>query len=1072
MDESPTRTRGSKLGLTDGDKRWETPELAEPGRSLFLNGFLVSGTFNSIEMHEALVHPAMFAHPNPKHVAIVGGLRVGAVKEVLKHKTVQSAVLVQQDEELVQVCRQFFPKMSDCSDLEGRAPDCFEDEHVTVFYQDPKQYFAQDKANQFDVIIVNDKDPRHAPEIFSDEFYISNLVKSLSPEGVMMIYVGTAADIDDPRADKGVLFVREQLIRQLEANPEVEAMLVYEEARSGFFDPRSMLIICKSDKCRSRWYSRSDQVDFAIYNRIVKTQSEQRALMHYDGTTQFTYSLTPKAWETVYCRREPTPFECAYLHLDPARPLHDLYLEDANKSSFRVESKRTMSTRENGTEEEVVESRVYATVNIPEGSYIMPKHLASSLVLTQRNLEGLQSNLNVGAVLGSYLVFDEFHLFPHQAAATTLQLLRTVGKIAPFVLMTATFTQSMLQEIESLLGAKLIRPLDEEILQIETARGERSRKERLYCVVEHEINAQDVYTAHQQRSLAICNTVDRAITLYDGLLKQGCCPVPFINLISEDVYESLRKAKKPEERQAILQKIVSIFQDHLMAEPKDTWVMLLHSRFERPHRQVKEELLQTFWGKDGIKATLPVSLIVVATQVVEVGLDISAQTLHTELAPAANIFQRAGRCARIPGEQGTVYVYQVPLDKNGNPSYAPYGDTKLEKGVCKLTWDALQDRNNCPLYFQQEQEVINIAHTAADRHMLDEMKQDEGRIWTRIADALTQGDNSSRRELIRESVESRTLLVYEPPSGLSEESPYRRDGFSLHHGTLRGKLNEIRRLQDELGLKWALRYPYPLKDETDDSIPVAYRWLDVNLKDEKGAKKEIGVSLLFAIHPRLITYDAERGFCLAQASEEQYNSKLAVHYRERPDYGEYCLESYTQHITRMRQVFERGPWQRRLAWVSRRLAEKEGDWNIPAGLLERAVRLTFALHDLGKLDVRWQKWAAEYQESIGEGRPDFLIAHTHWDEDNPNHKEAQKKIKAKKPKTHSGEGADAGARVLWEAMNGKENSGLYKAAFTAIARHHSPFLKDANPYRLHAKVEPTLAETLAAVGERTWQDWA
>jgi len=396
MDESPTRTRGSKLGLTDGDKRWETPELAEPGRSLFLNGFLVSGTFNSIEMHEALVHPAMFAHPNPKHVAIVGGLRVGAVKEVLKHKTVQSAVLVQQDEELVQVCRQFFPKMSDCSDLEGRAPDCFEDEHVTVFYQDPKQYFAQDKANQFDVIIVNDKDPRHAPEIFSDEFYISNLVKSLSPEGVMMIYVGTAADIDDPRADKGVLFVREQLIRQLEANPEVEAMLVYEEARSGFFDPRSMLIICKSDKCRSRWYSRSDQVDFAIYNRIVKTQSEQRALMHYDGTTQFTYSLTPKAWETVYCRREPTPFECAYLHLDPARPLHDLYLEDANKSSFRVESKRTMSTRENGTEEEVVESRVYATVNIPEGSYIMPKHLASSLVLTQRNLEGLQSNLNVG----------------------------------------------------------------------------------------------------------------------------------------------------------------------------------------------------------------------------------------------------------------------------------------------------------------------------------------------------------------------------------------------------------------------------------------------------------------------------------------------------------------------------------------------------------------------------------------------------------------------------------------------------------------------------------------------------
>lgn len=806
---------------------------------------------------------------------------------------------------------------------------------------------------------------------------------------------------------------------------------------------------------------------YAYQKEVAKTlrAGQSVVLQAPTGAGKTFAALWPflEAWD----RADPTLFPAQCIYSAPMRILTGQFEREAKKIVGRMRLTELpqihVQTGEFPDDPKFVSDLIFATLD---------QTLSSALGVPYSLSRG-QSNLNVGAVLGSYLVFDEFHLFPHQAAATTLQLLRTVGKIAPFVLMTATFTQTMLQEIESLLGAKLIRPLDEEILQIETARGERSRKERLYCVVEHEINAQDVYTAHQQRSLAVCNTVDRAIVLYDDLLKLGCRPVPFDNFISEDVYESLRKARKPEERQAISQKIVSIFQDHLMAELKDnTWVMLLHSRFERPHRQVKEELLQALWGKDGIKATLPVSLIVVATQVVEVGLDISAQTLHTELAPAANIFQRAGRCARIPGEQGTVYVYQVPPDRNGNPSYAPYGDTTLEKDVCRLTWDALQDRNTTIIHFQQEQEVINIAHTAADHHMLDEMKQDEGRIWTRIADALTQGDNRSRRELIRESVESRTLLVYEPPSGLSEESPYRWDGFSLHHGTLRGKLNEIRRLRDELGLEWALRYPYAQKDEKDDSIPVAYRWLEVNLEDEKEAKKEIGISLLFAIHPRLIAYDAERGFRLAQTSEGQYHSKLAVRYRERPDYGGYRLESYVQHITRMRQVFERGHWQRRLAWVSRRLAEQEGDWNVPAGLLERAVRLAFALHDLGKLDVRWQKWAAEYQEDIGEGRPDFLIAHTHWDEDNPKHKEAQKKVKAKKPKTHAGEGADAGARVLWEALNGKENSGLYKAAFTAIARHHSPFLEDANPYCLHAKVASTLAETLAATGEQTWQDWA
>jgi CRISPR-associated endonuclease/helicase Cas3 len=154
------------------------------------------------------------------------------------------------------------------------------------------------------------------------------------------------------------------------------------------------------------------------------------------------------------------------------------------------------------------------------------------------------------------------------------------------------------------------------------------------------------------------------------------------------------------------------------------------------------------------------------------------------------------------------------------------------------------------------------------------------------------------------------------------------------------------------------------------------------------------------------------------------------------------------------------------------LIEQEGEWKLSAGLLERATLLSFALHDLGKLDERWQKWAIEYQELIGESVPNFLIAHTHWDESNPKHKEAQKIIKTKKPKTHAGEGADAGARILWEALRGNENPGLYKAAFTAIARHHSPFLEGANSYCLHTNAKSTLNEILIAIGGQTWQDWS
>jgi len=136
------------------------------------------------------------------------------------------------------------------------------------------------------------------------------------------------------------------------------------------------------------------------------------------------------------------------------------------------------------------------------------------------------------------------------------------------------------------------------------------------------------------------------------------------------------------------------------------------------------------------------------------------------------------------------------------------------------------------------------------------------------------------------------------------------------------------------------------------------------------------------------------------------------------------------------------------------------------------VYLAFALHDLGKLDERWQRWAAEYQAAIGERRPDFLIAHTHWEQGNPLHEAAQRKVRSKKPKTHAGEGADAAARLLWEALNGRENSWLYKATFTAIARHHSPSLESANPYQLHTAAQDTLAETLAVIGEGSWGEWA
>lgn len=84
---------------------------------------------------------------------------------------------------------------------------------------------------------------------------------------------------------------------------------------------------------------------------------------------------------------------------------------------------------------------------------------------------------------------------------------------------------------------------------------------------------------------------------------------------------------------------------------------LIHSRFRAAERQALNQKL-----RDGISG------ILVATQAIEAGVDISAQTLFTELAPWSSLVQRFGRCNRY-GEHSaaTVYWIDIPDLKNANP---------------------------------------------------------------------------------------------------------------------------------------------------------------------------------------------------------------------------------------------------------------------------------------------------------------------------------------------------------------------------------------------------------------------
>lgn len=112
--------------------------------------------------------------------------------------------------------------------------------------------------------------------------------------------------------------------------------------------------------------------------------------------------------------------------------------------------------------------------------------------------------------------------------------------------------------------------------------------------------------------------------------------------------------------------------------------LLLHSRFRPAERETLLARLLEPVDDDGP------GRIVVSTQVIEAGVDISAQTLITELAPWSALVQRFGRCNRY-AESADSKVYWVDLEEVRS---APYEQDDLAESRSALA--ALQGRSVAP----------------------------------------------------------------------------------------------------------------------------------------------------------------------------------------------------------------------------------------------------------------------------------------------------------------------------------------------------------------------------------------
>lgn len=138
-------------------------------------------------------------------------------------------------------------------------------------------------------------------------------------------------------------------------------------------------------------------------------------------------------------------------------------------------------------------------------------------------------------------------------------------------------------------------------------------------------------------------------------------------------------------------------------------LLLIHSRFRPVERQQLSEALQK----------LEIDRIIVATQVVEAGVDISARTVVTELAPWSSLVQRMGRCNRT-GCDGPGHVYWIDLDEKLSPPYSPadldFSREQLEKldgqSVSPRNLDCFKAKGNITLPFEHK-------HVLRRRDLLD-----------------------------------------------------------------------------------------------------------------------------------------------------------------------------------------------------------------------------------------------------------------------------------------------------------------------------------------------------------------
>lgn len=169
-------TVGLKQLLFSKQSEYQLVEVYETdtwGNLMTIDGMVMLSERDEFVYHEMITHIAMFTHPNPKRVLIVGGGDGGTAREVLKHPSVTRVDMVEIDKTVVDVSKLYFPIVGD-----------FDHPKLNVLYEDGIK-FVKHVQHPYDVIIIDGSDPVGPAEgLFEKDFY-QFCFDALSDDGVL-----------------------------------------------------------------------------------------------------------------------------------------------------------------------------------------------------------------------------------------------------------------------------------------------------------------------------------------------------------------------------------------------------------------------------------------------------------------------------------------------------------------------------------------------------------------------------------------------------------------------------------------------------------------------------------------------------------------------------------------------------------------------------------------------------------------------------------------------------------------------------------------------------------------------